>query len=125
MLRCVTLVAAVVAALPAVAQIQRNFPANALRGEFVVVQPPEVRLNGKPARLAPGSRIRSQNNMLEMSGALVGQRWIVHYTRDTNGDLFDVWLLTDAEAARKPWPVNEAQAQAWAFDPVGQTWSRR
>ena len=125
MLRCVTLAAAVVAALPAAAQMQRNFPANALRGELVVVQPPEVRLNGQPARLAPGARIRGENNMLVMSGAIAGQRLVVHYTRDGNGNLFDVWVLTPAELARRPWPVDEAQAQAWAFDPLAQTWTRR
>ena len=62
--------------------------------------------------------------MLVMSGAIVGQRLLVHYTRDMNGDLFDVWVLTPAEAAHRPWPVDEAQAKAWTFDPVGQTWSR-
>src|SRR4051812_2936737 len=108
MLRCVALAAAL-AALPPAAQMQRNFPANALRGELVVVQPPLVQLNGKPAQLAPGSRIRSETNMLTMSGALAGQRWLVHYTRDTNGDLFDVWLLTPAERARA-WPTSAEQA---------------
>jgi len=122
MLRCVVLAAAF-AALPAAAQMQRNFPANALRGELVVVQPPLVQLNGKPAQLAPGARIRSETNMLAMSGALVGQRWPVHYTRDVNGDLFDVWLLTPAERA-KPWPTSPEQAAKLVFDPIGQTWSK-
>ena len=39
---------------PAAAQVQRNFTAKALRGEIVFGTPPEVKLNGKPARLAPG-----------------------------------------------------------------------
>jgi len=124
MLRCATLAAALVA-LPAAAQMPRNFPANALRGELVVVQPPEVRLNGSTTRLAPGARIRGVNNMLAMSGSLVGQKWVVHYTREISGELLDVWLLTPAERARQPWPITEEQAKAWAFDPVGQTWSKR
>ena len=56
-------------ALPAAAQTPRNFPATALRGELVITAPPEVLLNKKPARLAPGSRLRGQDNMLVMTGA--------------------------------------------------------
>ena len=83
MIRCVTLVAALlVTALPAAAQLQRNFPANALRGELVVLQPPEALLNGGPARLAPGARIRGGDNLLVMSGTLSNQRLVVHYTLD-------------------------------------------
>jgi len=124
MLRCVTLLAAL-AALPAAAQVQRNFPADALRGQLIVTQPPEVLLNGEPGRLAPGARIRDQHNMLTVSGAMVGQRLIVNYTRERGGLVLDVWILRPEEQANKPWPVNEAQAKAWRFDPVGQTWSRR
>ncbi|MDP3086546.1 MAG: hypothetical protein Q8N44_22985 [Rubrivivax sp.] len=125
MLRCVLLAAALCAGpLTAFAQMPRSFPAQALRGELQVVQPPEVLVNGQPARLAPGARIRGQNNMLQMSGAIAGQSLLVHYTRDFDGLLRDVWVLTAAEAARKPWPVSETEAKAWAFDPVGQTWSK-
>ena len=125
MIRCVTLLAAgLIASAPAAAQFARNFPATALRGEMTVLQPPEVLLNGRPARLAPGSRIRDENNLLVMSGALVQRKVVVHYTVDYAGLLLDVWLLTPAERARQPWPVNPAQAQAWAFDPVGQSWRR-
>jgi hypothetical protein len=35
-----------------------------------------------------------------------------------------VWILSDAELAKKPWPVTLLQQKTWAFDPVGQTWSR-
>lgn len=125
MLRCVTLlVAGLVAALPAAAQFARNFPAHALRGEMTVLQPPEVLLNGRNARLAPGSRIRDQNNLLVMSGALVQRKVVVHYTLDAAGQLMEVWLLTPDERSRQPWPTTPAQAQAWVFDPAGQTWSK-
>ena len=43
-------------------------------------------MNGNPLRLAPGARIRGQNNMLAMSGSLVGQRLAVHYTLTAHGD---------------------------------------
>lgn len=126
--RCVTLAAALSASitlsLPAAAQLQRHFPATALRGELRVVQPPEVQLNGKPARLAPGVRIRGQNNLLVMSGALVEREVAVHYTLDPYGLVKDVWLLTEAELDKRPWPTTLEDAKAWRFDPVGQTWSR-
>jgi hypothetical protein len=110
--------------LPAVAQVQRTFPQNALRGALVIGEPPEITLNGKPARLAPGARIRNQANMLEMSGSLTGARLLVHYTLDSFDLVKDVWILTPAEAAKKPWPTTPQQAQEWLFDPVAQTWSR-
>ena len=125
MFRCALLLAALAAAcLPVAAQMQRNFPATALRGELRLVQPPEALLNNRPARLAPGSRIRGADNMLVMSGALVGTPLLVHYTLDPSGLVLDVWVLTAAEAARKPWPVTPEQAQAWRFNPDAQIWSR-
>ncbi len=124
MFRCALLAAAcAVTAMPAAAQAPRNFPASALRGEMTVTQPPEVALNGQSARLAPGARIRGPNNLLVMSGALVGQRVLVHYTRDTVGNLLDVWILTPAELARRPWPATPQQAAAWTFNPDTQVWS--
>lgn len=112
------------AAAPATAQQPRNFPATALRGEIVVQQPPEVLLNGRPARLSPGARIRGENNLLMVSGALADQRLLVHYTVDISGLIGEIWILTAAERARQPWPTTREQAAAWLFDPVGQTWTR-
>ena len=43
------------AALPAAAQTPRPFPVNALRGDLLITQPPEVLINGRPARLSPGA----------------------------------------------------------------------
>ncbi len=111
-------------AMPVAAQTPRPFPATALRGEFVVLQPPEVALNGRAARLAPGARIRGDNNLLQLSGALVNQRLIVNYTVDPSGLLLDVWILTAAERARLPWPTTPEQAAAWTFDPSAQAWIR-
>ena len=93
----------VVASLGSTAQvISRNFPPNAVRGILTVTQPPEVLMDGKADRLSPGSRIRGANNMLVMSGALVGQAVRVNYTREPNGYIHDVWVLTDAEASLPP-----------------------
>jgi len=104
--------------------LQRFFPATALRGELQFGQPPEVLLNGQSARLSPGTRIWNETNMLTMSGALIGQKRIVHYTIDPLGTVKDVWLLRADELARKPWPVTTAQAQSWRFDPAAQTWTK-
>jgi hypothetical protein len=86
----------------ALAQNQpRPFPANALRGALVVVQPPVIQLDGKTAQLSPGARIRGTNNMLLMSGSLLNQELLVNYTVEPNGLVHDVWILTEAEAAEK------------------------
>ena len=105
MLRCALLLAALAAATsPVDAQVQRNFPATALRGELRVMQPPEALLNKRPVRLAPGSRIRGADNMLVMSGAVVGAPLLVHYTLDTSGLVLDVWVLTPPRPHANPGP---------------------
>jgi hypothetical protein len=106
------------------AQVSRNFPPNALRGELSFAQPPELTVNGQPARLAPGARIRDANNMGVVSGAIAGQRVVANYTIDISGNVFNVWVLRPDEIANKPWPRTPAEAAAWQFDPVAQTWTR-
>jgi hypothetical protein len=123
MLRCASaLLLATALALPAAAQVQRNFTNKALRGELVFGTPPEVTLNGKPARLAPGAHIRDQNNRLVMPTTLVGGKAVVNYTTELEGMVLDVWLLTPAEIARQPWPRTEKEAQTWSFDGNAQKW---
>ena len=109
---------------PASSQSMRKFPPTALRGSFQVLQAPEVALNGKPARLAAGARIFGQDNLVKLSASLTGQKLLVHYTVDPQGMLRDVWILTAAEAANKPWPIDATEAQSWVFDPVAQVWSK-
>ena len=123
MLRCAIAAFLAASVLPAFAQ-QRPFPATALRGQLTVTQPPAVMLNDQPARLAPGARIRGENNLLVLSGTLVNQPLVVNYTIDPYGLLLDVWVLTPAERAKQPWPRTPAEAAAWRFDPNAQTWSR-
>jgi hypothetical protein len=123
MTRCaIALLLSLAAALPAHAQ--RLFERNALRGELVVTAPPEAKLNGKDVRLAPGSRIRNAQNMVQLSGSLLGQMLLVNYTLDGFGQVNDVWILSAEEAARQPWPKTAAEAQAWTFDPTLQRWSK-
>ncbi len=115
-------VCAIVFSMPAAAQ--RAFPADALRGELVVVAAPEVTLNDAPARLAPGARIRDTGNLQQLSASLTGARLLVHYTIDPLGLVKNVWILTPEEAAKKPWPATREQALEWRFDPIAQSWSR-
>jgi hypothetical protein len=126
MYRCaLAAVAAIVIAAPAAAQqFQRTFPQNALRGGFSVVAPPDILLNGQPARLAPGARIRTQQNLIQMSGELVGVKLLVNYTLDIHGLVKDVWILTPEEAARRPWPTTPDEAQKWVFNWQTQTWTK-
>lgn len=114
---------AVLLTLPAAAQIQRQFPQSALRGDIVFGQPPELLLNGEGARLAPGARIRAENNMIVLSGSLVGSSHVVHYTSDAQGQIKDVWILRPEERAMLPWPRTGKEGSTWQFDVIAQKWT--
>jgi hypothetical protein len=75
----------------------RPFPPKALLGEMQVIQAPEVLINGKPARLSPGARIRGTNNMLTLSASITGQTHIVKYLHEPHGLIHEVWILNPAE----------------------------
>ena len=104
--RATLLALASLLALPALAQTDevpsvRNFPKAALRAVLVVRSPPEISLNGKADRLSPGARIRNINNNYVPSGNLLGQEMLVNYTRDTGGQVHEVWILSPEEAKEK------------------------
>ena len=122
MLRCALLAAALVS--PALAQVARPFPADALRAELQVLSAPELLIAGKPARLAPGARIRGENNLLLLPGEMAGAKWLVHYTQEADGLVKEVWVLNAAERANKLWPSTREQSAQWRFDVATQTWSR-
>ena len=125
MLRCAALTLSLAFVTGTVlAQVPRLFPSTALRGELSVVQPPDVLLNGRPARLSPGARIHNEENRFDVTGKLAGRKMTVHYTTAGGGQLLDVWILTASERARRPWPTSESEARTWQFDPVAQVWSR-
>lgn len=95
---------AVSSLLPASAQAQgllRQFPKAALRGMLEVTAPPQILINGQVARLSPGARIKGANNLLVMSGTLVGQAVLVNYVRDNQGMVHEVWILSAEEAQEK------------------------
>ena len=76
----------------------RSFPAVAKRGVLEVQTWPGVLINGSAERLSPGARIRGPNNLLMLSGQLVGQRLVVNYVRDAQGMVHEVWVLNAMEA---------------------------
>ena len=90
---------AVWAQTPPPSLLKRAFPAHAQRAQMAVVTAHDITLNGKPTRLAPGSRIRTPANALVVSGGLVGQTFVVNYTRDSLGQAHEIWILNAAEAA--------------------------
>ena len=120
---CVVFVAASALSLGAQAQTTRQFTAQTLRGSLQIQAAPNVLLNGQPARLAPGSRIRGTDNLLVFPGSITGQALVVNYTVDGDGLIRDVWVLNEAELANKRWPTTPAQAAQWRFDFATQTWT--
>jgi len=104
LLRAAALLGAALLSAPTPAQWQQPqrippIPAHAQRGVLEVTDPPEALLDGQPARLAPGARIRDASNLLVLSGALTGRKHVVRYTRDTLGLLHEIWMLTPTEMA--------------------------
>lgn len=96
--------AALLLALPLSAFSQsgtRDFPAKALRGTLVVVQPPNVTMDERATRLSPGARIYNTNNSLVMSSSLLNKKVVVNYTLDLRDQVQNVWILTEAEAKEK------------------------
>ena len=99
-IRIVLTGAALLAGIAAAQGMRREAPKDVVLGQLVVTAPPQVTLDGKPDRLSPGSRIRDLNNMLVLSGGIVGKKLPVVYRRDAAGLVHEVWILTDAEYAK-------------------------
>jgi hypothetical protein len=127
MFRCAaTFIVAAALAAPAAAQflVQRNFPQNALRGEIVFGIAPDITLNKKPARLAPGARIRGGNNMMVVTGEVLGGKFTVNYTIDPSGLVLDIWILRDEEMKVR-WPKTPQEAAQMDFNAAAQLWVPR
>ena len=106
-------------------ELAREFPLTALRGVVAFSGPPAVMLNGAPALLAPGARLRGTDNLLVMPTTVTGSSHTVHYTiEDTTGMIKELWILREAELKTKPWPKTVEERQAWNFNPATQTWTK-
>jgi hypothetical protein len=81
---------------------QPSAPQQLRTGMLVVTQPPNVLLDGKPDRLSPGARIRASNNMLVLSGTLVGQTLAVRYLREPQGLIHEVWIQSSTQSLTRP-----------------------
>lgn len=101
-LRWLALVALLAPPLAQAQTLVRQFPPNVKRGVMTVTAPPEVQINGATLRLSPGVRIRGPNNLLLMSGALIGQQYAVNYLLEQQGLVREVWILTQDEVDRLP-----------------------
>ncbi|HEY4081386.1 MAG TPA: hypothetical protein VGM81_11865 [Burkholderiaceae bacterium] len=125
MLSSLALLAACALSLPAQAQVHRHFPANALRGEFEMQAFPNVQINHRAARMAPGGRIWGDTGLLQQPGALIGGRYIVNYRVEaSSGLVIEVWILNPVELANKRWPHTSQEAATWQFDAASQTWTK-
>jgi hypothetical protein len=82
----------------AIAQIARHFPDSAVRGKIAFKSPPQIELDGKADRLSPGARVRDEQGMLAMTGALEGRSFVVNFRREAaTGMVHEVWILTAEE----------------------------
>ncbi|MBC8006975.1 MAG: hypothetical protein H7X76_02895 [Prolixibacteraceae bacterium] len=83
---------------------ERPFPEQAKRGELKAYEYPAMKIGDKVYRLAPGSRIFNQQNLIIMPVSLQVRTAPVMYMLDMRGELSRLWLLTGEEAARLPLP---------------------
>lgn len=94
----------------------RNFPTGTLRGKLQILTGQDILLDGQADRLSPGARIRSQQNMLVMVGAIQpGDKFVVNYTRDPAGLVSQVWILTEGEAAVERESAERPFLNFWPF----------
>lgn len=90
----------IVTVLPALAQgVVRYIPPQAAVGPMSAISGNQVAIGDYTYRLAPGIQIRNTQNLIVLSDTLrsFSGTVTVRYLVDLNGDLFRVWMLTDAE----------------------------
>lgn len=93
----------------------RNFPVGTLRGRLLVVEAPEIELDGRPDRMSPGARIRNAQNMLVTPASVIGTPLAVNYTRDVSGLVSQVWILSAAESTTARVSAEKPFLNFWPF----------
>ena len=80
---------------------QRMVPISpkAKRADITFNRTPDILVDGKTARMAPGVRIYDRNNMMAMSGVLDGTTKAKYLVEETTGLVIGIWILTDDEIA--------------------------
>ena len=74
-------------------------PLKAKRADITFNGTPDILVDGKVARMAPGARITNRNNMLVLPGTLKGVATTKYTLEETTGLVMQVWLLTEQEIA--------------------------
>lgn len=92
--------------------IVREAPADVRPARMAVDTPPDITLDGQPARLSPGARIRNVQNLVVLSGSLAGLNVPVVYRRDAGGLVREAWILTEDEYAKLAGAGNNPSALA-------------
>lgn len=80
--------------------LDRPFPQNAKRGTMSPAIYPNIVIDGKLRRLTAGSFIRNQDNLIQMPATLAKGEYKVNYTVNIQGDIVNIWMLTDVEASQ-------------------------
>jgi hypothetical protein len=81
----------------------RPFPPEARRGTMSAgADYTQIVIDGQVQRLAPGAKIKSQQNTIIMASSLMNNVYIVNYTIDNLGMIDKVWILTNEEIALTP-----------------------
>jgi hypothetical protein len=91
-----SLLAGLLLAAAAFAQIVRPIPETVELGRLAVGVFPQATVDGRPVVLGPGTRIYDENNMIRPPSTVTGERRVA-YVRGTLGEINQVWLLSDAE----------------------------
>ena len=79
---------------------QRFLPADGERGRLGDPQPmPLVKIGSRMLRLGPGAVIYDQQNRSILQGNLPAAAYVL-YTKDTNGDIRRIYVLTEEERTK-------------------------
>jgi len=78
----------------------RPLPANGILGTFQPSALPKIVIDGQVCVLSAGAQIRNQKNLIVQTGTISGPDVKVLYTKDRQGQLSRIWILTDAEIER-------------------------
>jgi hypothetical protein len=78
----------------------RDFPPQAKRGDMQAYRYPLMKIDERVYKLAAGSHLYNEQNLIIMPASLNIQTAPVMYLLDTGGDLSRIWLLTREEAAQ-------------------------
>jgi predicted YcjX-like family ATPase len=99
--RLIALAAAVCVAGSALAQVQtRRIPDTAKRGQMTYLTQSVVEVDGTRMQLAAGARIWNRENLTIVPAALPRDSLVEYEANEKTRQIYRVWILTDAEAAR-------------------------